>query len=430
MQKSKDMMINAAAVGLAGAAQSEALAVTRFVQDMGGGGICTIFGMGLRSSPVYACLANGLMVRLLDFDDEIPGRGSHPTSLIFPVVMAMAEFNDCSGTQTLKAFALGCEITSKLGALLAPQRSLDPLAPHPDGIAGIIGAAAAAGSILGLDQVQMRTALGIAGSQAPVDLASNAGPTTALDYGQAAMNGVMAALLAQRGMTVPGQTDFPNWLAGHVAKDEQDPRQDRFFASLGDPHDVIDPGVALRLYPCALEAHSSIDAVMELLQQRRIAPREAESVTIGVSPDARRALPFDDPHSPWEARHSLNYLVAAALLHGQPLIEQFSPALLADPSVRQLMGRITIAADQHTTEASPQPASLAVTTGDGREVRQRVEFARGGPDLPLDPQELDAKFLYCACHVMTPDHVQGAIEQFRDLENIQHASGLASILGA
>jgi 2-methylcitrate dehydratase PrpD len=419
-------MINASAVGLAGAAQSEALALTRFVQDMGGGGICTIFGMGLRTSPVYACLANGLMVRLLDFDDEILGRGSHPTSLIFPVVMAMAEFNGCSGKQALNAFALGCEITSKLGAMLAPQRTSGPLVPHPDEIAGVIGAAAAGGWLLGLDQAQMETALAIAGSHTPVDWANNAGPTTALDYGQAAMKGVMAALLAQRGMTVPGGMYSPKWLTGNLPKDEQDP----FFASLGNPHDVIDPGVALRLYPCALEAHSAIDAAMELLQQHRIAPGEAASAAVSVSPEARRALPFDDPQDPWQARHSLNYLVAAALLRGQPLIEQFSPAALADPAVHRLMRRITVAGDQPATALSPQPASITVTGARGLEVRQRVEFARGGPDLPLDPQDLDAKFLYCARHVMTPDHIQGAIEQFRDLENIPHVTGLASILGA
>ena len=59
-----------------------------------------------------------------------------------------------------------------------------------------------------------------------------------------------------------------------------------------------------------------------------------------------------------------------------------------------------------------------------------MEFARGGPQFPLDPEELDAKFLYCARHVMTPHHIQGTIEQFRDLENIENATGLASILGA
>ena len=141
-------------------------------------------------------------------------------------------------------------------------------------------------------------------------------------------------------------------------------------------------------------------------------------------------MPFDDPQTPWEARYSLIYLVAVALLHGQPLIEQFSESALMDPLVREMMGRITVSADETSTPLAPQPATVTLTLADGTQFPQRVEFPRGGPQLPLDPAELDPKFLYCARHIMTPGHIQGAIEQFRDLENIQNVSGLASILGA
>ena len=116
-ERSKEIMINAAAVALAGSAQPEALAVTRFVRDMGGEGKCTVIGMGLRTSPVQACLANGLMVRLLEFDDDVVGYGGHPTAVVFPVVMALAELERCSGGKVLNAFVHGCEIVSKLGAL-------------------------------------------------------------------------------------------------------------------------------------------------------------------------------------------------------------------------------------------------------------------------------------------------------------------------
>ena len=426
MQKSKDMMLNAAAVGLAGAAQDEALAITQFVRDMGGNGQCTLIGMGLRSSPVYACLANGLMVRLLEFDDEIVSRESHPTAAIFPVVMALAELERCSGKQTLTAFALGCEITSKLGALITPHRSGDPRAVHPDQVAGVSGAAAAAGVMLGLSQPEMETALEIGACRTSSNWSHPNGPTTPLIYGQTAMAGVMAALLAQMGMTGPGHGSLPGLPPSSISPGQQE----EFFTSLGNPYDVIRPGLALRLYPCSLAAHSAIDAVLQLLQQHRVEPGHVESVTVSVPPATQQALSFEDPQTAWEARHSLKYLVAVALFQGQPLIEQFSQTAVADPAVRRLMRRITITAGETPTDVSRQPAAITVTTTDGRKVQQRSDFARGGPELPLDPEELDAKFLYCARHSMTPDHVRGAIEQFRDLENIQDVSGLASILGA
>ncbi|MCH8226610.1 MAG: MmgE/PrpD family protein, partial [Chloroflexi bacterium] len=156
-----NMMINAAAAALAGAGQPESLTITRFVQDMGGNGKCTVIGMGLRTSPVNAALANGAMVRLLDFDDEIPGLDIHPSSVIFPVVMALAEMNGDTGRDVLNAFAVGCEITGKLRRMLGPADPPGPVA-SVDGIAGAVGAAAAAGRLLGLDQDRMESALGLA----------------------------------------------------------------------------------------------------------------------------------------------------------------------------------------------------------------------------------------------------------------------------
>ena len=94
------------------------------------------------------------------------------------------------------------------------------------------------------------------------------------------------------------------------------------------------------------------------------------------------------------------------------------------------MGRITVTGEEAVTPIADRPATVTVRLVGGEDLEQRVEFARGGPQFPLDQEELDAKFLYCARHIMTPDHIQGTIEQFRDLENIQDATGLASILGA
>ena len=84
VETAKEMMLNAAAVSLAAAAQPDGQVITKFVQEMGGNGKCTIIGQGLRSSPAYASLANGLMVRLLDFDDEIIPLGVHPSCTVFP----------------------------------------------------------------------------------------------------------------------------------------------------------------------------------------------------------------------------------------------------------------------------------------------------------------------------------------------------------
>ncbi|PKB79525.1 MAG: hypothetical protein BZY88_12840 [SAR202 cluster bacterium Io17-Chloro-G9] len=422
---SKEMMINAAAVGLAGAAQDQGRVLTSLLQEMGGNGRCTIIGMGVRTSPVNAALNNALLVNLLDFDDVIRGPGGaacNSTAVISPVVMALAELNGHSGRQVLTAFALGCEIMAKLAAW-APFRDWDSR-PFSGGTAGAMGAAAAAGFLLGLDQEQAETALEIAAGQAHGPMAIIDIPARALQCGQAGMAGLTGAMLAQRGFE--GNHLTLESSIGQISG----PDVERFFDSLADPFAVVDPGVALKLYPCNPASHTAIDAMLQLLQQHRIESGQIDAVKVSVTRAALRALPYTEPQNPSQARSSLNYIASQTLLNGQPLIEQFSLAALQDPAVRELMGRITVAGDAAPTAIADQPATVTVRLSGGRELEQLVEFARGGPQFPLDQEELDAKFLYCARHIMTPHHIQGTIDQFRDLENIEDATGLASILGA
>ena len=138
--------------------------MTRYVQDMSPrNGRCTITGMGLRTSPVNAALVNGTMIHLLDFDDQIPGQDTHPSSVIFPVVMALAEMNGHTGREVLTAFAVGCEVVGKAASLIERTRaSSQGWRWHGDGVAGALGAVAAAGRLLGLDDDQLEQALGIA----------------------------------------------------------------------------------------------------------------------------------------------------------------------------------------------------------------------------------------------------------------------------
>ena len=421
-----NMMINATAAALAGASQQESLTVTQFVQDMGGNGKCTVIGMGLRTSPVNAALANGAMIHLLDFDDEIAGRGIHPSAVIFPVVMALAEMNGDTGKAVLNAFTVGCEITSKVGAMLS----------SPDSVAGAVGASAAAGLMLGLNQEQMENALGLACGGAGGVNAGFASPSRALPQGRAAMNGMSAALLAEKDLIGPGQAiEGPGGLLDSYGSGNSiDPSQ--VLSRLADPYDVLQPGIILKAYPCHSAAHTAIDATMQLVQQYQFQPGQVESVRVEVPYATLQALPYADPRDGWEARYSLNYVVAATLLYGQPLLEQFADSAVQDPAARDMLGRVMVAPSESSgapDQDSGRFASLGCTVSlwlfGGREISHRVEFARGFPDLPLDSDELDAKFLYCSRYILPPDHIDGAIGQFRDLANVVDVTGLASILG-
>ena len=443
LSAAKEMLVNAAAVGLAGAAQEGGFAVTRFAQEMGGNGKCTLIGKGLRTSPVYAALANGLMIALLDFDDALASGPSHPSAVIFPPVMAVGEMNGSPGREVLAAFILGSELAAKLGGILPPDAARS------------LAAAAAAGYLLDLDAAQLESALALAAGNAhpltwnplpgqaepvaglsahpelvegrdsaagrespPPDLA---GPARAYRQGLAAMQGMTAALLARQGLAAGG--GLADW------RPLGDDQLTDWYAALGQPYALLNPGVRLKLYPCAAAAHTAIEAALQLMQQYRIGAADIAAVTVRVTPAALAELPYPTPADGWQARHCLSYIVAATLTSGPPLIDTFTEAAVAEGNVRRLMDLITVAAEEKPSPTIPYPCSMDIALQDGRRLRHRVEFARGQPELPLAPEELDAKFLYCSRYILPPDHIEEAITGLRDMENIGNTTGLFSVLG-
>ena len=97
--------------------------------------------------------------------------------------------------------------------------------------------------------------------------------------------------------------------------------------------------------------------------------------------------------------------------------------------MRQAMDRVTVEASETATRLIPNPSTVAVELADGRILRHRAEYARGYPQLPLDREEMDAKFLYCSRYILPADHIEEAIDSFRGLEDIVNVTGMASVLG-
>ena len=350
-------------------------------------------------------------------------RGTRAASAILPVVMALGEMEGIPGREVLSAFVLGCEVASKLNrADHAPGRASEA--------SSSLGATAAAARLLNLDQDEFSQALALAvGDSSTEDAVPLAGRGQAFRQGRAAMAGLTAAMLAGRGLRAAAtHTSVGTWNAGLPGKG--DPRANsQLGASLGNPFEILDPGVALRLYPCASQAHTAIDAALQLIQQYRVSSDEMASVNVAVTPSAMSTLPYPTPVDGWEARHCLSFIVACALTYGQPLIDNFADSSVGDSRVRGLMDRITLEATESPVGSLLFPASIEVEMRDGRRLRHRTEFARGHPELPLSPEELDAKFLYCSRYILPPDHIDESITRLRDLENLENTTGIFSVLG-
>ena len=405
----RDMMLNAAAAALAGAAHPDGIALARVAREMGGNGRSTIIGMGQRTSPVYAALINGTLIRLLDFDDNLAmpaaaGRPpANPTAAVFPAVMALGEMHGYSGGSVLAAFATGCELVARLSSDAGAV-----------GSAGAVGAAAAAAMLGAPDPAAIAPAVGLAAAASASAISYASAGAAALPAGNAAMQGVLAAMMAGEGLAA-APTGAP------VAADT--------IADLGQTWRLVDPGVTIRLYPCHPAGHSIIDAVLGLLQLHRFEPQHISAAHVGVTAETLRCLSNVLPATGWEARTSVGFIAAATLCHGPPLINFFSDAAVQDGGVRAMMDRVSVEATLPASGLASHSAEVAVTLTDGRTLRHRVDHPRGTPALPLDAEELEAKFLYCTRYILPADHIDEAIASFRGIAQIENVTGMASVLG-
>ena len=406
----RDMMLNAAAAALAGAAHPDGVALTRFVREMGGNGRCTIIGMGMRTSPVYAALVNGSLVRMLDYDDHATDTGYNATAAVFPTVMALGEMYGIPGSKVLSAFVAGCEIAVRLSAT--------------SNSAGAIAAAAAAAALLEMDADGVANAISIAAGIADGQVTySTAGTTALATGGRAAMNGTMAALMANAGI---GESASESALVQVSTSPEFDQHAQ---AGLGERWRLTEPGVSLRLYPCNPASHSVIDATIGVAQLHRVQPDQVKNLHVGVTADTLSQLPYVLPADAWQARSCLGFIAAATLCHGQPLINFFSEPAIQDEGVRAMMEKVSVEASLPSSPLSVHPAEVRVTLNDGTTFHHRVDHARGTPAMPLDADELEAKFLYCTRYILPADHIDEAVSSFRNIETIANITGMASVLG-
>ena len=405
----RDMMLNAAAAALAGAAHPDGIALARGLRAMGGNGRSTIIGMGQRTSPVHAALVNGTLIRLLDFDDNLVASNNsgsaqvHATAAVFPAVMALGEMHGYAGNSVLAAFAVGCEIVARLST-----------APQIDNACGSIGAATASAMLFAPEESTIANAIGIAATSSNAGIGYRSAGAASMAEGHSAMHGVLAAITAAEGIQASPSHD----VAAHAA-----------LENLGRDWRLLDTGVTVRLYPCHSAGHGVIDAVLGLLQLHRFDSSEIVSAHVGVTAETMRNLSDVLPADGWQARTSIGFIAAATLCHGQPLINFFSDAAVQDQGVRSMMERISVEATLTASPLAPHPAEVAVSLNDGRTLRHRVDHPRGTPAMPLDAEELEAKFLYCTRYILPADHIDEAIASFRGITEIENVTGMASVLG-
>ncbi|HZT77680.1 MAG TPA: MmgE/PrpD family protein [Vicinamibacterales bacterium] len=411
-------------VTLAGAAEPAARIVQRVVAR-DGAGPCRILGTAQSASVANAALANGTAAHAHDFDDMCFVSLAHPSAPLVAAALAAGEVAEAPGRALLDAYIVGFEIEGRLGRAMNPRHYQRGW--HCTSTIGTIGATAAACRLRGLSPSATNHALAIAASEAS-GLKENFGSMVKpLHAGLAARNAIVAAELARAGMTASlSAIDGPQGFL--AAFDSASVTLDDAMADLGTRWEILDTGITVKLYPSCAATHPSLDAMLDLCRAHGVRAEDVATVTVGVDPITPTVLLYDAPANALEAKFSMPFCIAAAIVDGRVGLDTFDDRRVADPEIATLRGRVRMTIDP-TLDASAPPltqARVTVQLTDGRTLTAAANGARGYHEQPATDQELTEKFVACASRVLDKDAVQQTLEAIRDLRNIADVNGLTA----
>jgi 2-methylcitrate dehydratase PrpD len=420
-------VLDTVGVTLAGALEPASRIVQR-IAAAASGGPCTILGTAASAGAADAALANGTAAHALDFDDMCFVSLAHPSAPLVSALLAAGEATGASGRALLDAYVVGFEIEARLGRVMNPRHYQRGW--HCTSTLGALGAAAAVGRLAGLDAEAATHALAIAASSAS-GLKENFGTMVKpLHAGLAARDGVLAASLAGAGMTASALAlDGPQ---GYLrAMDSERDAIGSAADDLGRRWEILDTGITVKLYPSCAATHPALDALLDLCLREQLAPDRVDRIEIDVDPITPTVLIHDRPASGLEAKFSMPFCAAAAMVRGGVDIDTFD-AGLADARVRAFMPRVTMRVDPALGVAAPPltEARVRVHLAGGGTLAAAARGARGYPERPASAEQYDRKFLSCAARAIPDAAAAEALALLRGLDDLADIRRLTGVLRA
>jgi 2-methylcitrate dehydratase PrpD len=391
------------------------------IRELGGAPESTVIPTGDKTSCVNAALVNGALSHVLELDDIHRLAMYHPGVPIIPVAFALGERQRTDGKDFISSLYLGYEIGIRIGIAINPSHFE---IWHTTGTVGSLAASVVAGKILRLDRTQMNSAFGNAGTQAAGLWQFNidGAMTKPMHAGKAAMNGLLAALLAQKGFT--GATHILEGKKGFGTATSEKVDYDSITADLGQKHEFL--GIGTKVHVGCRHSSSATDGTLQLVTRYDLKPEEIDSVCVRIYQLGLDLTGNPSPKTVSEARFSIPYCVAVAVLFRQCGDGQFNQETIRNPEVRKMLKKITVALDDEIERDYPMGyASLVeIRTKDGRLLSERTNHAKGDPENPVSPAEIEDKFRRLTEGVLSPSKADALISVVKQLEQVDDINQL------
>jgi 2-methylcitrate dehydratase PrpD len=417
--EAKRSILNFFATALGSAHDPAVASALKTLSPFSGATTSAIIGRTERLDALGASFVNAVSANLLDFDDTHLDTIIHPAAPVAAPVLALAQARGLSGRDVVMAFVLGVEVECRIGNAVSPGHYARGW--HITSTCGVFGAAAACAKLLGLPAAGIANAIGIAASQS-AGIVENL-PTAAknVSVGNAARNGLFAALLAAEGYgAAPRAIEGP---LGWARAMGDEPDVERLIGGLGTSWEIAKN--TYKPYPAGIVFHAVIDACFKL--RARLNQRTDDIASITVQGSALLLARGDRPvRNERDARVSIHHCTACALLLGAAGVPEFTDAVVFQPDIVSLRQQVRAELDSSLPDGA---ARVSIQLVSGEAFSETVMAARGSLADPLSDLDLEAKLRECSRLGGAEWDVDAIIENVWRLEALADVSGLMGAHG-
>src|SRR5262245_32450765 len=354
-------------------------------------------GSGRRATLRAAALVNGAARTWGEFDDIWRDVVYHPGAPVIAAALATAQTHGASGERFLRGVIVGYEVSTRIGDAVMPSHYRFW---HTTGTVGCFGAAAAVATLLGCDREQFKNALGTVGTFAAglQQAFRSEAMSKPMHAAHAAEAGVLAAMAAAKGVT--GVHDILEGEVGFGAAMSTKADWARATLDLGTDYRIT--RITFKNHGCCGHTFPSIDAVQVLKEKHGIAHQDVRRIRIATYQGGLDVVNNFEPEGDYQAKFSLPYVVAHALVYGPVRLDAYGPEKLGNPAIRELMKKTELSADPELSRSFPRQraAKVEIELADGRKLSHFQETRKGDPEMPLTDDDLNGKFIELAAPVV------------------------------
>ncbi|HXX27053.1 MAG TPA: MmgE/PrpD family protein [Terriglobales bacterium] len=429
--QAKRFLLDSVGCALGGYQQHDVKILLQVLAEIAARGPSTVVGTGQGIDPVSASLANALMIRVMDYNDIYWKQDpSHPSD-IFPAAMACCERVRSQGKELIVGLVLGHELEMRFCEAAFP--GIRERGWHHATLTAFVSPFVA-GRALHLGWEQMQHAAGISASRHATLGAVTAGKLTMMKNTVdplATQSGVLAALMAEKGYTGPEHVVDGKEGLTHVLGPEW--KLSVLTDGLGESWRITQCG--MKAFPTEALTHTPISAVLDLVKTNDLRPEQVRKIEIRSLARAADILSDAskyDPRTKETADHSLPYVIAAALVERQVTPAQFTPEKILDPTIRAQLEKVKVIADPEIEKVFPalQRVVVEITTTDGRQLTQQLDYPKGDPRNPLTDAEVEEKFSALAEGVLSSSAQKKLKQAIWNLEKVSSVGQLMALMKA